>query len=56
MLFEQFGTAMLLVFVAVLAFGWVEDIAARRRPQLIPGASGSVAMINTVAGMLAQTG
>ena len=37
MLFEQFGTAMLLVFVAVLAFGWAEDIAARRRPQLIPG-------------------
>ena len=32
MLFEQFGAAMLLVFVAVLAFGWVEDIAARRRP------------------------
>jgi peptidoglycan/LPS O-acetylase OafA/YrhL len=28
-----------LVGLAVLAFGWVEDLAARRRPQLVPGAS-----------------
>jgi hypothetical protein len=26
-----------LVGVVTLAFGWVEDVAARRRPELIPG-------------------
>jgi cellulose synthase/poly-beta-1,6-N-acetylglucosamine synthase-like glycosyltransferase/peptidoglycan/xylan/chitin deacetylase (PgdA/CDA1 family)/peptidoglycan/LPS O-acetylase OafA/YrhL len=31
-------TAVLLA-VAVLAFGWVEDLAARRRPRLIPDAN-----------------
>jgi len=29
---------VLLVAVAVAAFGWVEDLAARRRPVLLPGA------------------
>lgn len=29
-------TAMVLTLVAVLAFGWVEDLAARRRPRLWP--------------------
>lgn len=29
-------TAMLLTLVAVLAFGWVEDLAAKRRPRLWP--------------------
>lgn len=34
---EQFGTTWVLVGVAVLLFGWVEDLAARRPPQLVPG-------------------
>ena len=29
-------TAMALTLIAVLAFGWVEDLAARRRPRLWP--------------------
>jgi len=36
---EQFAMAWLLIGVAVLLFGWVEDIAARRPPELIPGAA-----------------
>jgi cellulose synthase/poly-beta-1,6-N-acetylglucosamine synthase-like glycosyltransferase/peptidoglycan/xylan/chitin deacetylase (PgdA/CDA1 family)/peptidoglycan/LPS O-acetylase OafA/YrhL len=32
-----FGTGVGLTVVAVLMFGWVEDLAARRRVQLIPG-------------------
>jgi cellulose synthase/poly-beta-1,6-N-acetylglucosamine synthase-like glycosyltransferase/peptidoglycan/xylan/chitin deacetylase (PgdA/CDA1 family)/peptidoglycan/LPS O-acetylase OafA/YrhL len=32
-----FGTGTGLTVVAVLMFGWVEDLAARRRIQLIPG-------------------
>lgn len=34
---QLFATAWALIAVAVLAFGWVEDIAARRRPRLLPG-------------------
>jgi peptidoglycan/LPS O-acetylase OafA/YrhL len=30
------GVACLLILVAVLVFGWVEDVAARRRPALLP--------------------
>lgn len=33
----QFCMAIPVIFVAVLAFGWVEDLGARRRPQLLPG-------------------
>jgi hypothetical protein len=33
----QTGTIVVLVTVAVLALGWVEDLAARRPVQLIPG-------------------
>lgn len=33
----QIGTTVVLVVVAVLAFGWVEDLAARRPLRLIPG-------------------
>jgi len=32
-------TAMLLTLLAVLAFGWVEDLAARRRPRLWPASA-----------------
>ena len=31
------GTGVALVVVAVLAFGWAEDLGARRRPALLPG-------------------
>nr|WP_239029200.1 glycosyltransferase [Pseudonocardia acidicola] len=31
------GTAVVLTAVAVLAFGWVEDLAARRPLQILPG-------------------
>ncbi len=34
----QLATSAVLTAVAVLAFGWVEDLAARRPPQLLPGA------------------
>ena len=39
---EAFGTvvcfaiAVLLTFAGMLAFGWVEDVAAGRRPQALP--------------------
>jgi hypothetical protein len=33
----QLATSVVLTAVAVLAFGWVEDLAARRRLQLLPG-------------------
>ncbi|WP_405762638.1 acyltransferase family protein [Streptomyces sp. NBC_01420] len=32
----QFGVAWVLVAAAVLLLGWVEDVAARRRPRLLP--------------------
>jgi hypothetical protein len=32
----DFGLALAMLVVAVLAVGWVEDIAARRRPRLSP--------------------
>lgn len=35
---ERFATPWLLVAAAVLLFGWVEDLAAGRRPALLPGA------------------
>jgi peptidoglycan/LPS O-acetylase OafA/YrhL len=38
---EWFLASLLLTFVAMLAFGWVEDLAARRRPQLLPGGDAS---------------
>jgi cellulose synthase/poly-beta-1,6-N-acetylglucosamine synthase-like glycosyltransferase/peptidoglycan/xylan/chitin deacetylase (PgdA/CDA1 family) len=31
------GTGVVLIAVAVLAFGWAEDLGARRRPQFLPG-------------------
>ncbi|MDQ7810694.1 hypothetical protein Q5425_43800 [Amycolatopsis sp. A133] len=31
------ATSAVLTAVAVLAFGWVEDLAGRRPPQLLPG-------------------
>ena len=31
-----FGLALALLTVAVMGFGWVEDLAARRRPALLP--------------------
>jgi peptidoglycan/LPS O-acetylase OafA/YrhL len=31
-----FALALVLLTVAVLAFGWVEDLAAKRRPALLP--------------------
>jgi peptidoglycan/LPS O-acetylase OafA/YrhL len=34
---EQFLTTWLLIGLAVLLLGWVEDVAARRRPTLLPG-------------------
>ncbi|MQA84243.1 MAG: acyltransferase family protein [Streptosporangiales bacterium] len=34
---EQFAMVWLPIAAAVLLFGWVEDLAARRRPQLLPG-------------------
>ena len=36
---EQFAMVWLVVAAAVLMFGWVEDLAARRRPQLLPGST-----------------
>lgn len=32
----QFGVAWVLIAAAVALFGWVEDVAARRRPRLLP--------------------
>jgi len=32
----QFGVAWVLVAAAVVLFGWVEDVAARRKPRLLP--------------------
>jgi hypothetical protein len=32
----QFGVAWVLIAVAVILFGWVEDVAARRKPRLWP--------------------
>jgi peptidoglycan/LPS O-acetylase OafA/YrhL len=32
----DFGIALVLILVAVLALGWVEDLAARRRPRISP--------------------
>ncbi len=37
--FEQFGyfaVALLLLTVALFSFGWMEDLAARRRPRIVP--------------------
>ena len=36
----QYGAAWLLVGLAVVAFGWVEDLAARRSPRLLPWPAG----------------
>jgi hypothetical protein len=38
----QFGTGCLALVLMVLAGGWVEDVAARRRPRLLPRASAPV--------------
>ncbi|MDK3257082.1 acyltransferase family protein [Blastococcus capsensis] len=35
----RYGTAWALIFVAVLLVGWVEDVAARRRPRVLPWGS-----------------
>ncbi|GAB2972194.1 glycosyltransferase [Amycolatopsis acidiphila] len=35
---SQAGAALVLLVVALAAFGWVEDVAARRRPRLLPRA------------------
>lgn len=35
-LWVQFGLAWVLIAVAVVSLGWVEDVAARRRPRLLP--------------------
>lgn len=32
----QFGVAWVLIAVAVLGVGWVEDVAAKKRPRLLP--------------------
>ncbi|MDX6312364.1 MAG: hypothetical protein QOF44_1828 [Streptomyces sp.] len=32
----QFGVARVLIAVAVLLVGWVEDIAAKKPPRLLP--------------------
>lgn len=32
----QFGVAWVLIAVAVLLVGWVEDVAAKKRPRLLP--------------------
>ena len=32
----QFGVAWVLIAVAVLGVGWIEDIAAKQRPRLLP--------------------
>jgi hypothetical protein len=32
----QFGVAWVLIAAAVALFGWVEDIAAKRGPRLLP--------------------
>jgi peptidoglycan/LPS O-acetylase OafA/YrhL len=32
----EYGTAWLLILVAILLLGWVEDLAAARRPRLLP--------------------
>ncbi|WP_267899052.1 acyltransferase family protein [Streptomyces corynorhini] len=32
----QFGIAWVLIALAVALFGWVEDVAAKRRPRLLP--------------------
>ncbi|HEX5405245.1 MAG TPA: glycosyltransferase [Pseudonocardiaceae bacterium] len=34
--FSQLGITVLLTGIAVMAFGWVEDVAAHRRVQLLP--------------------
>ena len=31
------GTGAVLIVIAVVAFGWAEDLGARRRPSLLPG-------------------
>jgi cellulose synthase/poly-beta-1,6-N-acetylglucosamine synthase-like glycosyltransferase/peptidoglycan/xylan/chitin deacetylase (PgdA/CDA1 family) len=31
------GTGVVLIVIAVVAFGWAEDLGARRRPSLLPG-------------------
>ncbi|GHI05731.1 hypothetical protein AQI88_10155 [Streptomyces cellostaticus] len=33
----MFGTGWVLIAVFVLACGWVEDVAAKKKPRLIPG-------------------
>ncbi|MFC5173095.1 acyltransferase family protein [Streptomyces mutomycini] len=35
-LWVQFGVAWVLIATAVVCLGWVEDVAARRRPRLLP--------------------
>ncbi|MFD9498185.1 acyltransferase [Streptomyces sp. NPDC060035] len=35
-LWVQFGVAWVLIAGAVMCFGWVEDVAAKRRPRLLP--------------------
>jgi hypothetical protein len=32
----QFGVAWVLIAVAVLGVGWIEDVAAKQRPRLLP--------------------
>lgn len=47
-----FPFAWVLIGVAVLAFGWVEDFAARRKPELLPGKPARVATAAGPAGAL----
>jgi peptidoglycan/LPS O-acetylase OafA/YrhL len=51
----QYAVVWALIAVAVLALGWVEDVAARRRPRLLPwsGSRGSSPRPAPAAGELA---
>ncbi|WP_019548983.1 hypothetical protein [Streptomyces sulphureus] len=35
-MFRMFVFVRPLILLAVLAFGWIENLAARRRPRLLP--------------------
>jgi peptidoglycan/LPS O-acetylase OafA/YrhL len=54
----ELATALAITGGAVLAFGWVEDLAARRRPRLLPltagGADGRRSGPRTAAGHVPQ--
>jgi peptidoglycan/LPS O-acetylase OafA/YrhL len=44
------------VTLAVLAFGWIEDVAARRRPELFPGRSVAPQQVRTTEEVLVSRG